>query len=154
QTERFSYARIAMTGQDLLAPLGKAFGPKIQNKNEFRGETTSTIPAGDLHEIAAFCRDQLSFDYLIDITSTDNYGEEPRFEIVYHLYSTTHAVHRRLELTVPEDSGDVDTVSDIWPAANCHQPEIYDMMRIEFNEHPHLRHIFTSVGYPFLPLIK
>jgi len=63
-----------MTGHDLLDPLGAAFGPKIQNKTEFRGETTCTIAAGGLREIAAFCRDQLSFDYLIDITSTDNYG--------------------------------------------------------------------------------
>src|SRR5438552_18785846 len=100
-----------MTGQDLLAPLGKAFGPKIQNKNEFRGETTSTIPAGDLHEIAAFCRDQLSFDYLIDITSTDNYGEEPRFEIVYHLYSMPQAVLISHKLIVPDTYGSTDTVT-------------------------------------------
>ena len=143
-----------MTGQDLLAPLGKAFGPKIQNKNEFRGETTSTIPAGDLHEIAAFCRDQLLFDYLIDITSTDNYGEEPRFEIVYHLYSMPHAVHLRLKLKVPEDSGAVDTVSDIWPTANWHEREIYDMMGIKFNGHPDLRRILMWDGYPFFPLRK
>jgi NADH-quinone oxidoreductase subunit C len=107
-----------VTSQALLDPLGEAFGPKIQNKTEFRGETTCTIPAGDLREIAAFCRDQFSFDYLIDITSIDNYGEEPRFEIVYHLYSMPHAVHLRLKLKVPEDSGAVDTVSDIWPTAN------------------------------------
>ncbi len=143
-----------MTSQDLLDPLGEAFGPKIQNKTEFRGETTCTIPGGDLREIAAFCRDQFSFDYLIDITSIDNYGGEPRFEIVYHLYSMPHAVHLRLKLKVPEDSGAVDTVSDIWPTANWHEREIYDMMGIRFNGHPDLRRILMWDGYPFFPLRK
>ena len=92
-----------MTGQELLASLGKLFGPKIQEKTEFRGETTYTILPGDLREVAKFCRDDLSFDYLIDITSIDNFGEEPRFEIVYELYSMTLAVHLRLKLRVSEE---------------------------------------------------
>src|SRR5205823_8837242 len=71
-----------MTGQELLASLGKLFGAKLQNETEFRGETTYTILPSDLREVAKFSRDELSFDYLIDITSIDNFGEEPRFEIV------------------------------------------------------------------------
>ena len=82
-----------MTGQELLDSLGKLFGQKLQAKTEFRGETTYTILVSDLPEIAKLCRDDLSFDYLIDITSIDNFGEEPRFEIVYELYSMTLAVH-------------------------------------------------------------
>ena len=72
-----------MTGQELHDSLTKSFEAKIQNKTEFRGETTYTIAPADLREIAKFCRDALSFDYLIDITSIDNFGEEPRFEVVY-----------------------------------------------------------------------
>ena len=79
-----------MTGQELFDSLVKVFGDKLQSKTEFRGETTYTIASGDLREIAEFCRDELSFDYLLDITSIDNLGEEPRFEIVYDLYSMTH----------------------------------------------------------------
>ena len=82
------------------------------------------IGANDLREITKFCRDELSFDYLIDITSIDNFGEEPRFEIVYHLYSMSHAAHLRLKLAVSEEAGAVDTVSDIWPTANWHEREI------------------------------
>src|SRR6266513_2460660 len=130
-----------MTGQDLFNSLGEAFGPKIQPQAEFRGETSCSIVANDLREIAIFCRDELSFDYLIDITSIDNFGEETRFEIVYHLYSMPHAVHLRLKLKVPEEAGAVDTVSDIWPTANWHEREIYDMMGIRFNGHPDLRRI-------------
>ncbi len=143
-----------MTGQELHDSLTKSFGAKIQNKTEFRGETTYTIAPADLCEIAKFCRDELSFDYLIDITSIDNFGEEPRFEIVYELYSMTLAVHLRLKLRVSEDDGAVDTVSDIWPTANWHEREIYDMMGIKFNGHPDLRRILMWDGYPFFPLRK
>ncbi|MDQ2824902.1 MAG: NADH-quinone oxidoreductase subunit C [Verrucomicrobiota bacterium] len=143
-----------MTGQELLASLSKLFGSKIRDKTEFRGETTYTIQPADLREVAKFCRDDLSFDYLIDITSIDNFGEEPRFEIVYELYSMTLAVHLRLKLCVSEQPGTVDTISDIWPTANWHEREIYDMMGIKFNGHPDLRRILMWDGYPFFPLRK
>src|SRR6201981_2447243 len=106
-----------MTGPELLASLGQLLGAKIQEKTEFRGETSFTIRTADLREVARFCKDELSFDYLLDITSLDNFGEEPRFEIVYELYSMTLAVHLRLKLKIAEDEM-VDTVSDIWPTAN------------------------------------
>lgn len=143
-----------MTGPELLTSLSKLFGSKIQRQIEFRGETTYTILETDLREVAKFCRDDLSFDYLLDITSIDNFGEEPRWEIVYELYSITLAVHLRLKLRVSEEIGAVDTVSDIWPTANWHEREIYDMMGIKFNGHPDLRRILMWDGYPFFPLRK
>ena len=143
-----------MTGQEALVSLSKSVGEKIQNRMEFRGEITFTIAASDLREIAKFCRDQLSFDYLIDVTSIDNFGEEPRFEIVYELYSMPLAVHLRLKLKVPEEPVAIDTISDIWPTANWHEREIYDMMGIKFNGHPDLRRILMWDGYPFFPLRK
>jgi NADH-quinone oxidoreductase subunit C len=142
-----------MTGQELLDSLGKLFGAKLRAKTEFRGETAYTIAAADLREIAKLCRDDLSFDYLIDITSIDNFGEDPRFEIVYELYSMTLAVHLRLKLKIAEDE-EPDTVSDIWPTANWHEREIYDMMGIKFKGHPDLRRILMWDGYPFFPLRK
>jgi len=143
-----------MNPAELVNSLEQVFGSKIHNKTEFRGERSYTIAANDLREIARFCRDELSFDYLIDVTSIDNFGEVPRFEIVYHLYSMPHAVHLRLKLKVPEEAGAVDTVSDIWPTANWHEREIYDMMGIKFNGHPDLRRILMWDGYPFFPLRK
>ncbi len=143
-----------MTGQELLTSLGKLLDAKIRNKTEFRGETTYTILPSDLREVAKLCRDDLSFDYLIDITSIDNFGEEPRFEIIYELYSMTLAANLRLKLQVSEDAGEVDSVSDIWPTANWHEREIYDMMGIKFNGHPGLRRILMWDGYPFFPLRK
>ena len=143
-----------MTGPELLDSLDRLFGPKLQAKTEFRGETSYTILPSDLREVAGFCRQDLSFDYLIDITSVDNFGQEPRFEIVYELYSLPLAVHLRLKMQISEAIGAVDTVSDIWPTANWHEREIYDMMGIKFNNHPDLRRILMWDGYPFFPLRK
>ena len=77
---------VRMTSQEAIESLSGSFPDKIQHKTEFRGETSCTIAANDLRDIAKFCRDELLFDYLIDVTSIDNFGEDPRFEIVYHLY--------------------------------------------------------------------
>ncbi len=143
-----------MTAPELFASLSQMLGEKLQEKIEFRGETTFVILPGDLREVAQFCRDDLAFDYLLDITSVDNFGNEPRFEIVYELYSMTLAVHLRLKLRVSEDEGEVPTVSDIWPTANWHEREIYDMMGIRFAGHPDLRRILMWEGYPYFPLRK
>jgi len=143
-----------VTAQELFDSFSKAFAEKIQAKTEFRGETTYTIAGADLREIAKFCRDELSFDYLLDITSIDNHEQEPRFEIVYHLYSMPHTVHLRLTLKISEEISAVDTVSDIWPTANWHEREAYDMMGISFNGHADLRRILMWEGYPYFPLRK
>ena len=71
-----------MTAQELFDSLEKSFGDKLEHRTEFRGETTYAIQESDLPEIAKFCRDKLSFDYLLDITSIDNFGS-PR-EITAH----------------------------------------------------------------------
>jgi len=143
-----------MTGPELFASLSRRLGEKLQEKIEFRGETTFVILVVDLREVVKFCRDDLSFDYLLDITSVDNFGEEPRFEIVYELYSMALATHLRLKLRVSEDQGEAPTVSDIWPTANWHEREIYDMMGIRFAGHPDLRRILMWEGYPYFPLRK
>ncbi|CAN5149828.1 NADH-quinone oxidoreductase subunit C [soil metagenome] len=143
-----------MTGGELLAALAKLFGTKIQDKTEFRGETTFTIAREHLRELAKFCRDELSFDYLVDISSVDNFGDEPRFEVVYELYAMAFGAHLRLKLRVSEDDPTVETISDIWPAADWHEREIYDMMGLRFNNHPDLRRILMWEGYPYFPLRK
>lgn len=143
-----------MTGSELLTSVSQRFEKKILEQTEFRGETTFRIDRADLREVAKFCREELSFDYLLDISSVDNFGEEPRFEIVYELYSMTLAVHLRLKLRVSEDDPTADSLSDIWPTANWHEREIWDMMGLRFNNHPDLRRILMWEGYPYFPLRK
>lgn len=143
-----------MTDSDCLSPLTELLGDKLQKRIEFRGETTFVILLADLREVAKFCRDELSFDYLLDISSVDNFGEEPRFEMVYELYSMSLGTHLRLKFKVSEEGEEVPTVSDIWPTANWHEREVYDMMGIRFADHPDLRRILMWDGYPYFPLRK
>ena len=143
-----------MTGQELITSLGRMCAAKLTEKTEFRGETTFRLERENLRDVAKFCRDELGFDYLLDISSVDHFGDEPRFEVVYELYSLSINVHVRLKLRVSEDDLAVDTLSDIWPAADWHEREIYDMMGIRFNNHPDLRRILMWDGYPYFPLRK
>jgi NADH-quinone oxidoreductase subunit C len=143
-----------VTGKELLGTVEKLLGSKIRSKTEFRGETTFLIAREDLREVAMFCREELCFDYLLDISSVDNFGDEPRFEVVYELYSMKIGAHLRLKLTVSEDDPTVDTISDVWRAADWHEREVYDMMGLRFNNHPDLRRILMWEGYPYFPLRK
>jgi NADH-quinone oxidoreductase subunit C len=127
---------------------------QVLGKSEFRGETALTVRREDIVEICRHCKESLGFDYLIDIASVDNFGEEPRFEVVYELSSIATNEHLRLKLAVSEDEPTVATISEIWPTANWHEREIYDMMGIRFTGHPDLRRILMWEGYPYFPLRK
>jgi NADH-quinone oxidoreductase subunit C len=141
-----------MSLADSIAALEGKFS--ILGKHEFRGETSLTVQREDIVEICRLCKEALGFDYLIDVTSVDNFGEEPRFEVVYELSSIATNEHLRLKLAVSEDEPNVATVSGIWPTANWHEREIFDMMGIGFTGHPDLRRILMWDGYPYYPLRK
>jgi NADH-quinone oxidoreductase subunit C len=73
--------------------------------------------------------------------------------MVYELYGYGHLQSLRIKAKIP-DGEDVPTVSDIWPTANWHEREIWDMMGIKFSGHPDLRRILMWEGYPYFPLRK
>jgi len=121
---------------------------------EFRGETTLYVESGEIHEVARFAKEDLGFTYLVDVSGVDNFGDEPRFEVVYELYQFDTGEHLRLKISVSEDALEVPTVSDLWPTADWHEREVYDMYGIKFAGHPDLRRILMWEGYPFYPLRK
>jgi NADH-quinone oxidoreductase subunit C len=143
-----------MRAADDATKIEAVFPPDILEKKEFRGETTLSLHATRLHEVALFCRDALGYDMLLDICSVDHYGSHPRFEVIYELYSIAGKSHLRLKCTTSEDEAEVDTVCDIWPTANWHEREVWDMMGIKFRNHPDLRRILMWEGYPYHPLRK
>lgn len=143
-----------MTAPDAAAKITQKFSAAILGESEFRGEKTLTLAAASLRDICLLARDELCFDYLVDISSVDHFGEEPRFEVVYELYSMKHGAHLRLKISVSEDFCEAPTVTDIWPTANWHEREVYDMMGIRFTDHPDLRRILMWEGYPYHPLRK
>ncbi|MEM0898116.1 MAG: NADH-quinone oxidoreductase subunit C [Verrucomicrobiota bacterium] len=143
-----------MNATEAAQAISERFKDAVSVAPEFRGESTVVAELDSLHPVMKFCREELDFNYLIDICSVDNMGEDPRFEVIYELYSLTTHVHLRIKSMVAEDVREVVTVSDIWPTADWHEREVYDMMGIEFKGHGDLRRILMWEGYPFFPLRK
>jgi NADH-quinone oxidoreductase subunit C len=141
-----------MTHADVLAKLQDRF--HILAKTEFRDELTLEVPLAEIETACRACKQELGFNFLLDVSSVDNFGEEPRFEVVYELYSLEQKLHLRLKTSVSEDHLEVPTVSTVWQTANWHEREVYDMMGIRFSGHPDLRRILMWEGYPYFPLRK
>lgn len=131
------------------------FGDLVSEPAEFRSELTVIVAdAGRIAEVAAFCKDDLGLDYLVDLSGVDNYGEDPRWVIVYELFSMTQNHYLRLKTTVSEENGELPTVSSVWRTADWHEREVYDMLGVKFTGHPDLRRILMWEGYPYYPLRK
>lgn len=143
-----------MSAGDDALKIEAAFGADVFDRKEFRGETTLSVRASRLHDVALFCRDSLGCDLLLDICSVDHYGSHPRFEVVYGLYSLAAKTHLRLKSPLSEEEPAIDSVTDIWATANWHEREVWDMMGIKFLNHPDLRRILMWEGYPYHPLRK
>jgi len=126
----------------------------IVRRTDFRGETTLELPPDQIEAACRFGKEQLGFNFLSDLSSVDNFGDEPRFEVVYELYSLDSNIHLRLKTLVSEDHLEVPSVVGLWATANWHEREVYDMMGIRFSGHPDLRRIIMWEGYPYHPLRK
>ena len=143
------------TPQQLALQLRSKFPDLISEPSEFRGEVTVWLSDPQkLVEVCSFAKNDLGFDYLVDISSLDQYGEDPRFTLVYHLYGYGHLRYLRLKTSVSEENPEAPTVTTVWRSADWHEREIYDMMGLRFRGHPDLRRILMWEGYPHFPLRK
>ncbi len=96
----------------------------------------------------------LRFRLLLDVTALDHLGEEPRFEVVYHLYSFDLNQRLRVKVPCPERDARVPSVTPVFPTANFHERETFDMFGIRFDGHPDLRRILMPDEYEHFPLRK
>lgn len=147
-------------------------------------EVTIEVPPLRVREVCRRLRDdaELGFAYLIDLAGIDyaEYGkgthgkgglvaedvvqypgapeqewEGPRFAVVYHLLSYVHNWRLRLRTFIEdEEMPTVDSVVDIWPAANWFEREAFDLFGIIFDGHPDLRRILTDYGFVGNPMRK
>jgi len=143
-----------MTPQKLAELLQSRYGELVSAPTGFRGEITVRVgDAERMPEVCAYAR-KLGCDFLLDITSVDNYGEDPRWTIVYELYGLEHRCHLRLKTDVSEAKSELPSVTGVWRTANWHEREIFDLMGVRFRGHPDLRRILMWEGYPHFPLRK
>ena len=93
----------------------------------------------------------LAFDYLFDLAGVDL---PECFMVVCHIESTSHrhAIVLKVKTAGREDPR-IDTISDVWAAAEFHEREVYDLMGVRFTSHPDLRRLFLDDNWGF-PLRK
>ncbi len=145
----------------LVSPLEQAnklrekFNELISAPIEFRGEITVLLSDAErIAEVCGFLKAEMGYEYLVDISSIDNYGNDPRWTVVYHFSNFKDGEQLRLKTDVSEEKSELPTVTKVWRTADWHEREIYDMMGIRFRGHPDLRRILMWEGYPYFPLRK
>lgn len=160
-----------MTPADIIPLLQQQFGPAVLSAKADAADPFVVVEPANLPDVCLFLRDdpRLKFDLLNDLTGVDylepdakkaaKAGFDPHVEVVYHL-SSVAAPGRRFTLKVvlprwkndtPGELPEVPTVSGMWPAADWHERECYDLVGVRFVGHPDRRRILMSddwVGHP------
>jgi NADH-quinone oxidoreductase subunit C len=113
-----------------------------------RGELSIYIRRGAIREACSILRDDpgLQFNFLADVTCVDWYPSDPRFEVVYHLFSIPKKFRVRLKVKLGGDDPSVESITSVWPAANY--------FGIRFEGHPYLRRIMMPEDWEGHPLRK
>ncbi len=108
------------------------------------GEVTVVVPREQIVHLCTHLKVAagLEFNMLSDICGADRgVEEEPRFEVNYHLFSTTKYHRLRLKVLLNEEDTHVPTVTGVWRTANWHERETFDHFGVIFDGHPDLRRI-------------
>jgi len=120
------------------------------------GDATLQVDPAQLVPLMAWLRDAdgLEFDMLTDLCAVDYLGEEPRFEVVYHLYSVARNHRLRVKARVPEDPCEIDSLREVWASADWMEREVYDLYGVVFRGHGDLRRILLYEEFQGHPLRK
>jgi NADH-quinone oxidoreductase subunit C len=141
---------------ELVEKLRGRFSQAIGEVVSFRDEYTIRVKREYLLESARFLKEEpeYAFTFLSDLCGVDYLGREPRFEVVYHLYSMEHAHRLRMKISLLSNDLTIPSVVSVWKTANWHERECYDLLGITFSNHPDLRRILTPEGFRDYPLRK
>jgi len=131
-------------------------GGAVAEVSQFRGELTIVLPPEHLRRTAEYLQAEpgLQFDLLSDISAVDRFPIEPRFEVNYHLVSIPLRQILRLRVWISGQDPVLDTLIPVWPTANWHEREIYDLFGIRFEGHPDLHRILMPDDWEGHPLRK
>lgn len=123
---------------------------------ESRDHPAVNVPADLLPAVATWLRDEQGFDLLMDLTAIDSGLEaSPRFTGIYHFLGSSHHQYIRLAADCADDvEPSLPSLAGVFPAANWHEREAYDLFGIRYRGHPDLRRILMWDSYPYHPLRK
>jgi NADH-quinone oxidoreductase subunit C len=114
------------------------------------------VPREGWRRTAEFLRGdpELQFTFLSDVTGVDRFPIEPRFELNYHLVSLARRDRLRLKMRVSGKDPIVESVAPIWPTADWHEREVFDLFGVRFEGHPDLQRILMPEDWEGYPLRK
>jgi NADH-quinone oxidoreductase subunit C len=107
-----------------------------------------------LLEVARLLKDSFGFDMFLDVTAVDWPEREPRFDVVWHFYSTRHFVRVRVKTRVPLADPTVDTLTPLYGSAHYMERECHEMYGIRFRGNDDLRPLLLYEGFEGHPLRK
>jgi len=121
-----------------------------------RDEMSIYVERSCIRDACAVLRDDADcpFNFLADVTCVDWFPSEPRFEVVYHLLSHTKKERVRLKVRLDGGSPALDSVTQVWPAANYFEREVFDLFGVRFAGHPYLRRLLMPEDWEGHPLRK
>lgn len=143
--------------QAALKRLLEKFPGDVLSSHAHLGDETAIVRPARLLEICEFLRDDdvTSLEMLIDLTGVDYLGvKEPRFEVVYHLYSLSRNHRLRLKVELAEENPTIPSVIGVWKSANWMEREAWDLYGIKFEGHPDLRRVLLYPEFEGHPLRK
>jgi NADH-quinone oxidoreductase subunit C len=146
-----------MDAAALVASLQHAVpGAQIESAPSVDPQTEVSVSRDALLPVARALRDtpELAFSFLAEITAVDFWPAEPRFELVYILVSIANRLRLRLKVRLTADDAHVATVSEVWPAANWLEREVWDLFGIVFDGHPDPRRLLMPEEWDGFPLRK
>ena len=143
---------------ELTTLLKQEFPDDVNDFHAHRDDETVIIERDALEAICRFLRDdtRCSFEIMMDLTAVDRLemNETPRFEMVYHFKSLTHARRLRLKVRFAEDDCTIASIHHLWKAVDWYERECFDMFGIVFEGHPDLRRILMYDEFEGHPLRK
>jgi NADH-quinone oxidoreductase subunit C len=128
--------------------------PAILETSQAFGETTFIADPAQIVDLCAYFRETEKFNRISSITAVDWHPAEPRFEIVYHLHSTSANKRVRIKCRLSGAKPEIDSVTSVWRGANWYERETFDMFGIVFRNHPNLVRILMPVDWDGHPLRK
>jgi NADH-quinone oxidoreductase subunit C len=128
--------------------------PAILETVQALGETTYIADPAQIVSLCTAFRDAEKFNRIDSITAVDWHPAEPRFEVVYHLHSTSGKKRVRIKCRLAGTNPEIDSVTSVWRGANWYERETFDMFGIGFRNHPNLVRILMPLDWEGNPLRK
>jgi NADH-quinone oxidoreductase subunit C len=139
-----------------ISTLKKKLRAGVLAVETFRDQTTVVLDREAIVGACEILRDtpELAFNRLASVTAVDYWPDEPRFAVIYQLFSIPNTEYLRLSVPLQENEAEVPTIAGLFLNANWFEREIFDLFGITFRDHPDLRRILMPEDWEGHPLRK